>query len=272
MIAGVGVGLRTQHYAEFLNKKNRPDIPWLEIISDNYMFTQGVVMDKLLAIREHYPMVMHGIGLNIGSVDPLNMNYLKALKALKQTVQAEWISDHLCWTGAHSIHSHDLLPLPYTEEALNHMVSRIHTVQDYLGEPLVLENVSSYVQLDNTKYTEVDFLNEMVKRSGCSLLLDINNIVVNANNHGFSAEDFLKTIHINTVKQFHLGGYEGTELFVDTHGAAVHDEVWTLYKKALERFGNIPTLIEWDNNIPSFSVLKEEVKKANYFLLNSIGE
>ena len=152
------------------------------------------------------------------------------------------------------------------------MVSRIHTVQDYLGEPLVLENVSSYVQLDNTKYTEVDFLNEMVKRSGCSLLLDINNIVVNANNHGFSAEDFLKTIHINTVKQFHLGGYEGTELFVDTHGAAVHDEVWTLYKKALERFGNIPTLIEWDNNIPSFSVLKEEVKKANYFLLNSIGE
>jgi uncharacterized protein (UPF0276 family) len=269
-IQGVGIGLRAPHYAEFLSD-TPPLVPWLEVMSDNYLFTHGVVRDKLLAIRERYPMVLHGVGLNIGSVEPLDRQYLQALKKLRREVEPAWISDHLCWTGTENFHSHDLLPLPYTKEALIHIANRIQEVQETLGEAILIENISSYLQIDKADYSEAEFLNELSSRAGCFLLLDINNVFVNAHNHGFSAEAFLEKIDKRAVKQFHLGGFEPKQLseqtiFIDTHGAAIHKPVWELFKKAVEKMGAVPTLVEWDNNIPSLEILLDEAKKAEAIL------
>lgn len=260
-ITGVGVGLRQAHYQQFLNDK--PPVPWLEILSDNYMFSHGLVRDKLLQIREHYPMVMHGVGLNIGSVDPINHDYLNSLSQLAAEVAPSWISDHLCWTGVDSTYSHDLLPLPYTQEALNHVVQRVQSVQDVIKRPLLLENVSSYLSFQQVDYSEAAFLNAVAKQSGCFILLDINNIYVSACNHGYSAETYLSDISSSHVQQFHLAGFEEQgDLLIDTHGAKVNDAVWQLFSKALEYFPNTPTNIEWDNNIPRWDVVYEEVQKA----------
>lgn len=266
-IQGIGVGLRQPHYSVFLGE-DRPTIPWLEILSDNYMFTYGLLREKILKIREHYPMVMHGVGLNIGSTSGINQEYLTKLKLLARQIQPAWISDHLCWTGVNGINSHDLLPLPFTNEAVDNVVNNIHHIQDYLAQPILIENVSSYVQFSEADYSEAEFLNTIAKRAGCAILLDINNIYVNSQNHGFSAMDYLDKINPALVKQFHLAGFEKIEhILVDTHGSAIHEPVWDLYKTAVQRFGHIPTLIEWDNNVPAWNVMMEQVRLAEEYAI-----
>ena len=261
-INGIGVGLRQPHYAIFLSE-DRPAIPWLEILSDNYMFTQGLLREKILKMREYYPMVMHSVGLNVGSTSGVNTEYLIKLKKLADAIDPAWLSDHLCWTAVDGVNSHDLLPLPFTQEALDLVVNNIQVIQDYLQRAFLIENVSSYVQFEDADFSEAEFLNEVARRSGCHILLDINNIYVNSQNHNFSTHDYLNSINKEHVKQFHLAGFEKIEnILVDTHGAAIHAPVWDLYQQALQRFGAVPALIEWDNNIPAWPVLLEQVNLA----------
>lgn len=268
-IHGVGVGLRQPHYEQLLKNKNL--VPWLEVLSDNYMYSHGLLREKLLAIAENYPMVMHGVGLNIGSVDPLNQGYIEALTALAAQLQPAWISDHLCWTGVNGAYSHDLLPLPYTYEALDHVVKRVQQVQQQVECPLLLENVSSYLHFQQADFTEAQFLNEVAAQSGCYILLDINNIYVSANNHNYDAKEYLQSIDPARVKQFHLAGHEQQgELLVDTHGATISLEVWQLFSKALTYFPNTPTNIEWDNNIPDWHGLLQDVQHADV-LFSEVG-
>ncbi len=262
IIQGVGVSLRQPHYAEFLGE-HPPAISWLEIMTDNYMFTQGLLREKLFAIRARYPMVMHGVSLNIGSIDPLNIDYLTTVKKLADDIQPAWISDHLCWTAIDGQYSHDLLPLPYTEETLQHVVQRIDQVQFFLRRPFIIENVSSYLQSEQADFSEAEFLNAVAKHSGCGILLDINNIYVSATNHGFAVTDYLQAISPEYVQQFHLAGYaKQGELLVDTHGSQVSEPVWQLFAAALTRFGAVPSNIEWDNNIPNWNGMLAEIKRA----------
>ncbi len=256
-----GLGLRPQHYHEILDGPRRVD--WFEAISENYMGPGGKPLHYVERVRADYPLVLHGVSLSIGTIDPLNMDYLDRLKALSERLQPMWMSDHLCWTGAHGRNMHDLLPLPYTEEALAHVAARVHRVQEHLGRELVLENVSSYVEFAHSTMSEWEFIAELTKRTGCGLLLDVNNIFVSAFNHGFDAADFLSGIPKDRVRQIHLAGHSnmGTHI-IDTHDAPVVDPVWQLYADALRRFGPVPTMIERDDNIPPFAELVEELDKA----------
>lgn len=256
-----GLGLRPQHYNEILDGARRVD--WFEAISENYMGPGGKPLHYVGRVRAEYPLVLHGVSLSIGTTDPLNMDYLDGLKALAGRLQPMWMSDHLCWTGAHGRNMHDLLPLPYTEEALAHVAERVQRVQEHLGRELVLENVSSYVEFAHSTMREWEFIAELTKRTGCGLLLDVNNIYVSAFNHGFDAQDFLSGIPKDRVRQIHLAGHSnmGTHI-IDTHDAPVVDPVWRLYADALRRFGPVPTMIERDDNIPPFAELVEELDKA----------
>ncbi len=258
---GFGLGLRTDHFQHVLD--HRPELDWFEILSENYMVDGGKPLYFLDAIREHYPVVMHGVSISIGSTDPLNTEYLKQLKSLADTIQPEWISDHLCWTGVNKINSHDLLPLPYNEETLNHLVERIKTVQDYLERPFLIENVSSYLSYNNSEMEEWEFLNEIARLSGCKILFDINNIYVSARNHGFNPEDYVDGIDKDYVWQFHLAGHSDYgDYVIDTHDHDVSDPVWELYRYALRRFGPISTMIERDDHIPPFPELYAELQIA----------
>jgi uncharacterized protein (UPF0276 family) len=258
---GFGLGLRTEHYPHIL--ENKPDVDWFEIISENYMVPGGKPLDYLDKIRNNYPMVMHGVSLSIGSTDPLSPTYLKDLKQLMQRVQPEWISDHLCWTGVDDTNSHDLLPLPYNENTINHVVNRVQQVQDYLGQRILLENLSSYVTYKNSEMTEWTFFNEIARRADCYILLDINNIYVSAHNHKFDPVDYLNGIDINRVMQFHLAGHRHNgEMIIDTHDHDVCDPVWALYAVALKRFGAVSTMIERDDDIPEFIHLRQELATA----------
>ena len=258
---GFGLGLRTQHFNDVLN--TRPDVDWFEIISENFMVAGGKPKYYLHAIREHYPMVMHGVSMSIGSTDPLDKEYLQHLQRLANEVQPEWISDHLCWTGLEGVNSHDLLPMPYTEEAIDHIAGRIRQVQDTLGRQLLLENVSSYISYKESAMTEWEFYNEVVERADCLMLLDINNIYVSSRNHHFDAETYLSSINPDRVRQFHLAGHSdyGTHV-IDTHDHAICDPVWELYRQALQRFGAVSTMIERDDNIPPLNQLLEELQIA----------
>lgn len=260
-IQGTGLGLRFPHIDLILAEK--PQIAWFEALTDNYLKQNSIQQQYLLEIAEHYPLVLHGVGMSLGSTDPLNSTYLHNVKVLAKQVNAAWVSDHICWTGVHGITTHDLLPLPYNAETLNHLVKRIQQVQDTLERQLVVENVSSYLQYQYSDMSEWEFLSYLVEEADCKLLLDVNNIYVNSYNHQFDPMEYLNTIPINRVQQIHLAGFEdkGTHL-LDTHGQAVHEPVWELYQKALQRFGATPTLIEWDNNLPSFERLVEEANKA----------
>lgn len=258
---GFGLGLRTEHYAYI--EEHKPAVDWFEILSENYMVPGGKPLDHLDKIRNDYPMVMHGVSLSIGSTDPLNSNYLKDLKQLMQRVQPEWISDHLCWTGVSGTNSHDLLPLPYNEDTIAHVVDRVTQVQDYLGERILLENLSSYVTYKDSEMSEWVFFNEIARRADCHILLDINNIFVSAHNHQFDPVDYLNGIDIDRVMQFHLAGhsYNG-DMIVDTHDHDVCDPVWSLYATALKRFGAVSTMIERDDDIPEFTQLRQELAIA----------
>ncbi len=258
---GYGLGLRTVHYQHVL--EHRPDVDWFEVHSENFMVAGGKPKYNLHAIREHYPLVLHGVSMSIGSTDPLDFDYLKKLKTLVAEVQPEWISDHFCWTSVGKVNSHDLLPMPYNEEAIQHLVDRISQVQDFMGRQVLFENVSSYLTYKNSEMEEWEFISEIVKRSDCKILLDINNIYVSSRNHGYSPHEFMKHIDPSCVQQFHLAGHEDCgEYVIDTHDHDVPDPVWELYADALKHFGLVSTMIERDDNIPEFVELQAEMNHA----------
>lgn len=264
-LAGFGLGLRPVHYADLRAHAQAPlrRVDWLEIISENYMDIGGKPLRHLMELRDHYPMVMHGVSLSIGSTAPLNLDYLASLKALALRVEPAWISDHLCWTGIAGLNMHDLLPLPFTDEALDHVASRVLQVQDYLGRPILLENTSSYVTYVESAMPEWEFLRELAHRTGCLLLLDVNNVYVNAVNHGFEPLHFLDSIPPALVRQIHLAGHEdhGTHV-IDTHDHDIVPAVWALYAQAIARFGQVPTMIERDDHIPPLDMLLAELDQA----------
>lgn len=258
---GFGVGLRSQHFQYILEEE--PPMDWFEIISENFMDSKGWPRHVINRIAERYPLVMHGVSMSIGSTDPINVEYLKKLKTLAVEINANWISDHLCWTGVLGKNTHDLLPLPLTEESLKHVVQRIKMVQDVLERPLVLENPSSYLQYKEDTLSEWDFIREMAIESDCRLLLDLNNVYVSSFNHQFDPLEYVKALPLDKVVQFHLAGHtnKGTHI-IDTHDDHVVNEVWELYQETIKLTGKVSTLLEWDANIPEFSELRKEVLKA----------
>ena len=256
--AGFGLGLRPAHFHDVLKGDHAVD--WFEVISENFFVAGGKPRYFLSRIREQYPVALHGVSLSIGTLDPIDTDYLSALKALIADVNPMIVSDHLCWTSLGGTNSHDLLPLPYTEEAVNHLVTRIGEVQDYLGRQITLENVSAYVAFDHSALEEWEFLNAVANGSGCGVLLDVNNIYVNERNLGTSAERFLDNIEPSHIKQIHVAGHSDYgDYVIDTHDAPVRPEVFDLYRKACERFGPINAMIERDDHIPEFAVLVDEL-------------
>ena len=263
-LSGFGLGLRTPHYEAILAEPNAID--WLEVITENYLVPGGKPLNYLERIRERFPMVMHGVSLSIGSTDPIDFDYLAAVKALAARIEPHWISDHLCWTGIEGRNLHDLLPLPYTEEALALVVARVGQVQDALGRQLLLENVSSYLTFHASELTEWEFLREVAERADCAILLDINNIYVSSVNHGFDPLAYLRAIPKHRVRQFHLAGHSdlGGHL-IDTHDHPIVQPVWDLYCAAIAHFGTVPAMIERDDNIPDLSELVRELQIARDF-------
>ena len=262
---GIGLGLRTVHYAHILEQ--RPAVGWFEIISENYLETSGRPLDFLDAIAQHYPIVMHGVSLSIGSTDPLNREYLRQLRALRDRVKARWVSDHLCWTGVASRNSHDLLPMPYTEEALSHVVSRVKQVQDLLEAPIALENPSTYAELSGASMPEWEFLARLAELADCAILLDVNNVYVSAHNHGFDPALYLDAMPFDRVIQLHVAGHtdHGTHI-IDSHIGPVVDPVWELLALAHRRAAGVPILLEWDAEIPAFEVVHQEALRAREFI------
>ena len=259
---GFGLGLRTDHYETILADK--PPVDWFEVITENYLVPGGKPLYYLDRIRADYPMVMHGVSLSIGGTDALNFDYLRRVKALAERIEPAWISDHLCWTGVNGINLHDLLPLPYTEEAVQHVASRVvRTVQDFLDRRILLENVSSYVTYAHSEMSEWEFLSAVAERADCLILLDINNIYVSAHNHEFDPLFYLDSIPVNRVQQLHIAGHlDLKNIIIDTHGDSVIDSVWALYEAALRRFGLVSTMVERDDNIPPLGELLAELEIA----------
>lgn len=260
-IDGFGLGLRTEHYAEF--RTGEPAVDWLEIISENYMVPGGRPLRHLDAIRAHYPMVMHGVSLSIGSADPLDMDYLVQLKALMARVEPGWVSDHICWTGVDHANLHDLLPMPCTEAALRHMVERVLRVQDVLGQRIALENASTYVAFADDDMSEWEFVAELARRADCWLLLDVNNVFVSAVNHGFDGRRYIDAMPAQRIRQIHLAGHEDHgDYLIDTHDHPICPGVFELYEYTLERLGWIPTMIERDDHIPPLPELLAELAQV----------
>jgi hypothetical protein len=262
---GFGLGLRAPHFDHVLD--NRPGIDFFEILSENYLGTGGRPRHVVERISEHYPIVMHGVSMSVGSTDPIDFDYLDRVAELAETTGAAWISDHVCWTGVHGVNTHDLLPIPLTEESLRHVVERIATIQDHLQRPLVLENPSSYVQFRDDEMPEHEFLARMAEAADCGLLVDVNNVYVSAFNHGFDAGEYVDALPAERVTQVHLAGFTdcGTHL-LDTHSARVVDQVWELYARLIRRTGPRATLLEWDAEIPAFETLEQELTKARAFV------
>jgi uncharacterized protein (UPF0276 family) len=258
---GFGLGLRRDHYSTIISEN--PPVDWFEIVTENYLVPGGKPHYFLDKIREKYPLVMHGVSMSIGSIDPLDMDYLKQVKTLANKIKPHWISDHLCWTGINGKNIHDLLPLPYTEEAIQHVVERIQKIQDFLGQQILIENVSSYLTYQQSGMTEWDFITEISKRADCFILLDVNNIYVSSVNHAFDPIDYIKAIPKERVYQIHLAGHSNMgNYIIDTHDNDVVDEVWKLYASTLRLIGNVSTMIERDDNIPPLANLLNELQHA----------
>jgi len=265
---GAGIGLRSSHMQKLLD--TRPALGWVEVHSENY-FGHGIPLAYLLRARELYPVSLHGVGMSVGSTDALDLAHLGDLKSLIDAVEPVLVSEHLSWGSVGGQHLNDLLPLPYTEEALDHVVARLAEVQDRLGRSILVENISSYLQLCDSSIPEWEFLAEVATRSGCGILLDVNNIYVSAVNHGFDPREYLRAIPTWAVQEIHLAGFTRNrfgdgEILVDTHSRRVAPAVWRLYAEALARFGRRPTLIEWDSDLPPLSVLLDEAAKAQRLL------
>jgi len=266
--ARAGIGLRAPHYRAWL--ETRPAAGWLEVHSENY-FGGGVPLHYLEHLRAHYPVSLHGVGLSLGSSDPLDRRHLQQLKTLIERVEPGLVSDHLSWSSIDDTHVNDLLPLPYTEEALALFSARVGEAQDFLGRELLIENPSSYLQYRHSTIPEAEFLAEVARVTGCGLLLDVNNVYVSATNHGFDALRYLRAIPAAAVKEIHLAGfsvnrYEDGEVLIDTHGTRVAPQVWALFRAALQRLGRVPVLIEWDSEIPELAVLLDEMRQADAIL------
>jgi len=265
MIAGIG--LRAEHFAEFT--RTRPPVRFVEAHSENYFGRGAKPLHYLLRARRDYPLSLHGVGLSIGSADPLSPAHLKRLGELIGTLEPHWVSDHLCWSSVDGEYANDLLPLPCTEATLDHVVGRVMQVQERLRRPILLENVSSYFEFAHSSIPEWEFVSEVARRSGCGILLDVNNVYVSAFNHGFDASKYLRAIAPAAVKEIHLAGFtrqmfeDGAEMLIDTHSAPVADAVWTLYREAMQLFGPVPTLIEWDADLPPLPVLVAQAHKAD---------
>jgi uncharacterized protein (UPF0276 family) len=267
---GYGVGLRREHYRYVT--EHRPAVDWFEIITENFMVAGGRPLAVLEQVRSDYPIVMHGVSLSIGSADPLNRGYLDALSEMARRFKPAWISDHLCWTGIGGRNLHDLLPLPYTDEVVHHVAARIRQVQDFLGQPILIENVSSYMTFRASTMQEWEFVSAVAEEADCGILLDINNIYVSAFNHGFDPVLYVNSVPPERVVQFHMAGHSdhGTYL-LDTHDRPICAEVWRLYELAVRRFGATSTLIEWDDNIPGFGVLADAATQARRRAQNALA-
>lgn len=268
---GWGMGLRSTHYSHIL--ETCPAVDFFEILSENYMETEGRPVRILERVAERYPIVMHGVSMNLGSTDPLDREYLRKLKALRTRCGARWVSDHLCWTGVARENVHDLLPLPYTEEALRHIVARIRMVQEEIEAPLVIENPSSYLEFRQTTMSEWEFLGRMAQEADCGLLLDVNNVYVSAFNHRFDAVEYLDALPHEHVVYFHLAGHTRYEThIIDTHSDHVVDEVWDLYAHAVSASGGRSTIVEWDERIPPFETVSAEVERARAVAKRVLGD
>jgi uncharacterized protein (UPF0276 family) len=260
-----GIGLRAPHVGHVL--ASRPSVPWFEVHSENYFAEGGPAVAALDRIRADYPVSLHGVGLSLGSTDALDTAHLAKLKRLVDRVDPAQVSEHLCWSSVNGRHFNDLLPLPYTREALDHVCARVSAVQDYLGREILVENVSSYMTFPESTMPESEFAVAVAERSGCRLLVDVNNIYVNARNHGDDADAYLTAIPPSLVAEIHLAGFDASgPCLIDTHGTPVAPDVWALYGRALRRFGRVPTLIEWDTDIPEFAVLQREAATAQSYL------
>jgi len=260
---GIGVGFRPKHAKDVLEAGGSKDVAWYEIVSENYMVGGGRLLDDLARLREAYTVIPHGVCMSIGAVDKLDEEYLARLKKLVRAIDPPYFTDHLCFCKASGLDLHDLLPLPYTKEAIEHLVPRIRHVQNTIEKPFALENVSSYLAYKSSEMTEWELIAEIAEKADCGILLDVNNVYVSAFNHGFDAEKFIDGIPAERVVQIHLAGHtdKGTYL-LDTHSDHVKDEVWSLYQRAIERTGAVSTLVEWDEQIPAFDVLAREAALA----------
>ncbi|MGE7138831.1 DUF692 domain-containing protein [Luteibacter sp. NPDC031894] len=260
-LSGFGLGLRIPHYNEFIETAQPVD--FLEVISENFMVDGGKPLDVIARVRERYPVALHGVSMNIGSSDGVDIDYLRRLRRLADRIEPLWISDHLCWTGIDGFNSHDLLPLPYTDEALELVAANVQAAQDALGRPLVLENPSTYLAFPEAGMSEAAFLGELCARTGCYLLLDVNNIYVSATNQGVDPDEWLRRLPLDRVLQVHLAGHsQGRDMLVDTHDAPVPDPVWALYARFIERLGDVAVMIERDDHIPPLPELLAEVAHA----------
>lgn len=267
---GHGVGLRPKHFGGYL--ESRPAVDWVEAISENFMRIGGRPLAVLDKVRRDVPVALHGVSLSIGSTDALNRRYLSELSELVKRIEPAIVSDHLCWGSHGGRYVHDLLPMPFTEEALDHLVQRVQMVQDFLRRQILLENVSSYLTFNQSTMAEWDFLAELARRADCGILLDVNNIYVSAKNHGFDPLDYMEAIPVDRVGQFHLAGHsDHGDYLLDTHDHPVCDGVWSLYGEAVRRFGLVSTLIEWDENIPELDVLLAESRLARAVEMKSLG-
>ncbi|MGZ8284315.1 MAG: MNIO family bufferin maturase [Allosphingosinicella sp.] len=262
---GLGLGLRSVHFEEILDR--RPPVDWFEAISENFMDSGGRPRAVIREVAEHYPIVLHGVSLSIGSADPLNFDYLERLKRLADEVRPAWISDHLCWTGVMGLNSHDLLPMPLTGESLAHVAERVRQVQDFLERPLILENPSSYVRFASSTMAEPEFLGRLAGETGCGLLLDVNNVYVSCFNAGLDPVAYIEDFPCESVVQMHLAGHqhEGSHI-IDTHDRPVRPEVWELFRLAWARTGGASTLLEWDGDIPAFADCHAELLKAENYM------
>lgn len=261
---GIGLGLRTAHYSHIVEEG--PAVDWFEILSENYMQTKGRPLYFLDRVAERYPVALHGVSLSIGSTDPLDREYLQELRALRDRTRARWVSDHLCWTGVAGKNTHDLLPLPYTEETLRHVARRVREVQDFLGAPLVLENPSTYVEFQGSTMKEWEFLAALASEADCALLLDVNNVYVSAYNHGFDPRTYLRAVPYDRVVQIHVAGHTSYEThIVDTHIGPVTEPVWELLSEVYPRC-RASVLLEWDAEIPSFPEAHAEALRARHFI------
>lgn len=259
---GHGIGLRHEHFGHIL-EEGVSGIDWMEIISENFFEPGGRPWAVLERVRQDVPVVMHGVSLSIGNTDPLSERYLDQLASLAERVEPEWVSDHLCWGGFGGHTAHDLLPIPYSEEALRHVVERVERVQEHLGRRILLENVSSYVSFRASAMTEHEFLREVVERADCGVLLDVNNIYVSSKNHGFDPLEYVEAIPVERVGQFHLAGHtDRGDLLIDTHLGPTPDPVWKLYERCVARFGRVAALVEWDEAVPQWDVVVAESTRA----------
>jgi uncharacterized protein (UPF0276 family) len=268
---GFGLGLRVDHYEAIL--RDSPAVDWFEALTENYLVPGGKPLHYLMRVRERYPLALHGVSLSIGSTAPLDRGYLEQLKALAARIEPAWVSDHLCWTGVAGRNTHDLLPLPYTEEALRHIIARVRTVQDILGRRILLENVSSYVAFRASALSEWEFLAEVARGADCLLLLDVNNIYVSSVNHEFDPHAYLAGVPPERVQQIHLAGHENHgDYLIDTHDHPVPDPVWQLYAAALRRLGPVTTMIERDDRIPPLAELVAELDEARAVSARTLDE